>query len=77
MSFPKELHRQLVGHITGREPDPALWLIAVKRIVLAAGLRPERCMPLPTTLDSLCFAVVEEAQRQGPRHLHMLTEAIR
>ena len=53
--------------------DPAGWLVAARRIAETAGLRPERCIPTPVTLQNLGYALAEEADKQT--RLNALREA--
>lgn len=56
---------EMVATIMASVEDPAAWLVTVRRLVEAAGLRPERCIALPGTLWTVVFGVVDEADKQG------------
>jgi hypothetical protein len=64
----------IVAHVK-KEPDPAMWLVMVRRLVEMADLKPERCMVLPTSLNALAWNVADEAIKQGDRFVRVLADA--
>ena len=57
---PAELReaRETMTRAVTATPDPAGWLVAVRRIAERLNLRPESCIPLPGTVASICHEVV-------------------
>lgn len=55
----KEARCVLCEAIVASVPDPAGWMLALRRVVEALGMRPEMCIPLgDVTLANACAAIV-------------------
>jgi hypothetical protein len=66
----------IVAHVK-KEPDPAMWLVIVRGLVEMADMKPERCIILPASLNTLAWNVADEAIKQGDRFVRALADACR